>query len=116
MFISKTKDVAEQAQAEAKKDGEQIRLNNSKVIELFNNGNQAFQENKNQCTKCGKRHKSINECSHHLQQYKCELCDRKFKQEKNLLVHQIQEHVDCNNCNKVMKNESGELQMHRQIC
>ena len=60
------------------------------------------------------RHISLNECSLNLKRYTCELCDRKFKEEAHMVLHNLQEHVDCDKCIKVIKNES-ELQKHRNI-
>ena len=105
-----------------------MKLNNLKVIELFNKGKiiiqPPMQESKIKCTKCEKicvdgkqleTHLSLNECSLNTNNYKCESCDMTFKEEAYLSLHHIQEHVNCDKCNKMIKNES-ELKKHRSIC
>ena len=103
-------------------------MNNLNGVKIFNKGKiviqPPLQENKNKCTKCGKicvdgkkleTHISLNECSLNLNIYTCELCDMKFKEEAHLSLHHIQQHVDCDKCKRVIKNES-ELQKHKNIC
>ena len=126
--ITEKAKASEKEKAETIKDCEQVKFNNLKVIELFNKGKiiiqPPLQENQSKCTKCDKiyvddkqleTHLSLNGCILYTNKYKCELCDRTSTEEEHLSVHHIKEHVDCDKCNKIIKNES-ELQKHRNIC